>query len=303
MSTQRSPKRWANDLTAVLNAAFQNDRFPVRVKQLALDFSHQRFPDDPIANVLGGELPGFEGGLFSAEEGKRGWGIIYNSAIKSNGRINFTIAHEFGHYLLHRLTHPDGFQCGTEDMAQWDSRYGKLESEANDFAATLLMPLDDFRRQVGPRIRPDLKTLGECADRYDVSLTASILRWLQYTERRSLLVVSRDEFILWARSSEPALKSGRFFRTSNTGPVSVPSGSLAAQRNLFNGSKGAADIDTGIWFPEPCNEEVLFSSNYDCTFSLIHLGNTPTRLELEETEEDDAFDWMMGRTPGSSWLG
>ena len=44
---------------------------------------------------------------------------------------------------------------------------------ANVFAATLLMPLDDFRRQIGQRTRPTLDDIGGCANRYDVSLTAA----------------------------------------------------------------------------------------------------------------------------------
>src|SRR3546814_9114430 len=51
---------------------------------------------------------------------KRGWGIIYNDAITSKGRINFTLAHEFGHYLLHREAYPDGLECGAQDMVRWD---------------------------------------------------------------------------------------------------------------------------------------------------------------------------------------
>ena len=61
--------------------------------------------------------------------------------------------------------------------------------------------------------------------RYRVSLIAAVLRWLEYTNRRAVLVVSREGFILWARSSEPALKSGAFFRTS-AGPIEIPAGSL-----------------------------------------------------------------------------
>lgn len=302
MTKQLSPKRWANDLTALLNAVYKVDRFPVNVKQLAQDYTLQRFPDDPITNVLGGVLPRFEGGLYRAEEGKRGWGIIYNKD-RSVGRINFTVAHEFGHYLLHRLKHPDGFRCGEEDMARWDSEYGQLESQANDFAATLLMPLDDFRNQIGPLINPDIDALGVCADRYEVSLIASILRWLQYTERRSILVVSRDGFILWARSSEAALRSGAYFRTANVDPVPIPLSSLAAQRDLVGGSKGAADMDKGIWLREPCREEILFSDQYDFTISLLHLGEAASRLELGEEHEEDTFDHITSRTPGSSWLG
>ncbi len=104
----QASKRWANDLTVILNARGGDDRFPVDVKQLAYDYTKQVFPGDPISLVQGASLPGFEGALFKAPEGELGWGIFYNSNITSPGRINFTLAHEFGHYLLHRQNHPDG---------------------------------------------------------------------------------------------------------------------------------------------------------------------------------------------------
>ena len=79
--------------------------------------------------------------------------------------------------------------------------------------------------------------------------------------------------------------------------------SLAAQRNLAEGSKGVADMDRGTWLGEPCREEVLFSDQYDFTISLLHLGEVVSRFELEEEGEEDSFDRMTSRTPGSSWLG
>ncbi len=302
MTKELSPKRWANEISVILNAVCKEDRFPVKVRQLALDYSRQRYSDDPITDVLGGSLPGFEGALFPAADGKKGWGIVYNSAISSHGRINFTLAHEFGHYLLHRLKYPDGIQCGEQDMVAWDSEYKQIESQANDFAATLLMPLDDYRRQIEARAMPDLDVLSRCAERYDVSLLAAILRWLQYTERRSVLLVSRDGFILWARSSKQALKTGAFFRTANLPPVAIPASALAAQRHMVEGRKGLVAHDEGIWFKEPCKEMVLFSDQYDFAISLLHLGDAPSRFELDEEPVEDTYDRMVSRTPGSSWL-
>lgn len=285
MTKELSPKHWANDLSKILNAAYVEGRFPVDVRQLALDYSRQRFPGDPITDVLGGRLPGFEGALFPAQDGKKGWGIIYNSAISSPGRINFTIAHEFGHYLLHRLKYPDGITCGEQDMAAWGSEYKQVESQANDFAATLLMPLDDFRQQIDRCAKPDFDALGACAERYEVSLIAAILRWLQHTDRRSVLVVARDGFILWARSSTPALKTGAFFRTANLPPVPMPTRSLAAQRSLVADRKGTAAHEAGIWLPEPCEEMVLFSDQYDFSISLLHLGTAPDRRLLRSSKD------------------
>ncbi|WPZ35825.1 ImmA/IrrE family metallo-endopeptidase [Thalassobaculum sp. OXR-137] len=304
MTKTPSPRRQANEISMMLNAVFGQDRFPVRIRELAIEYSRKRFPDDPLTDVLGDKLPGFEGALAPARDGKRGWGILYNSAITSPGRINFTLAHEFGHYLLHRLAHPEGIYCTEEDMRSWDSKNRKVESEANEFAANLLMPFDDFRRQIAARDKPDLEMLSDSAARYEVSMQAAVLRWLQFTTRRSVLVVAREGFILWARSSEPALKSGAFFRTANVPPVEIPEQSLAARRASVDGSKGSAEFDAGVWFREPCEEMVLFSDRYDFSMSLLHLGPASSRFEaLEEEEQEETFDRMMNRTPGSSWLG
>lgn len=303
MNDGLSPRRWANDLNTLLNAAFQEDRYPVDVKSLALDYSHQRFRDDPITDVLGDSLPGLEGALIPAQGGKKGWGIIYNKDVSSSGRINFTLAHELGHYLIHRLKYPEGMQCGEKEMASWDSEYRKVESEANQFAASLLMPLDDMRRQINARAKPDFDALSMCAERYDVSLMALILQWLEYTERRAVLVVSRDGFILWARSSKPAHRTKAYFRTANRPPIEIHSQSLAAQRHKVAGNKGTADHEAGVWFDEPCQEVVLFSDQYDFTISLVHLGPHSGRFELEDETGEDTFDRMSSRTPGSSWLG
>jgi hypothetical protein len=48
------------------------------------------------------------------------------------------------------------------------------------------MPIDDFRRQLaGQNIAIDI---------YDVSLTAAILKWLEFTGERAVLVIARDGF-------------------------------------------------------------------------------------------------------------
>lgn len=226
MTASASPVRWAIDLSVLLNTVLGTDRFPVDVPAVAKEYSAQRYPDDPISLVIGRDLPTFDGALYRAPAGKKGWGIFFNSNIASRGRINFTLAHEFGHYLMHRAAYPNGIRCGEQDVVRWDSEYGQVEHQANEFAANLLMPLDDYRRQIEAHARVDLDMISHCADRYRVSLIAALLRWLGYTTRRAVLVVSRDGFILWARSSDRALKTGAFFRTSR-GPIEIPAQSLA----------------------------------------------------------------------------
>src|SRR6516225_1289161 len=256
--TAFGPERWAIEITKVLNLVLGPEHFPIDVIRVARDYTAQRFPGDPITMAQGANLPGFDGALFPAPAGKTGWGIVYNNALASPGRINFTLAHEFGHYLLHRADYPNGIRCGEQDVVRWDSAYGQIEYQANRFAATLLMPVDDFRRQIADDAKVDLDLISHCADRYRVSLIAAILRWLTYTTRRAVLVVSRDDFILWSRSSDAALKTGAFFRTSGP-PVEIPVASLAATRDqLIDGRVGVLHRP-GVWFPKEVREMTIFS--------------------------------------------
>ncbi|MCB1781667.1 MAG: ImmA/IrrE family metallo-endopeptidase [Candidatus Competibacteraceae bacterium] len=291
MSERKAPTRWANDLTVLLNARDGHDRFPVQVEQLALDYSAQAFPTDPISLIKGDDLPGFEGALFKAPKSETGWGIFYNSSITSPGRIRFTLAHEFGHYLLHREEYPEGIECSAEDMHRWESDYRQIEQQANEFAATLLMPFDDYRRQISAIAKPNLDEIGQVADeRYGVSLIAATLRWLQYTQRRAILVKSIDGFIHWARSSGPALRSGAYFKTAGRPPIEIPGTSLPVQTALLTGSKGTIEHDAGAWLKEPCVEHTLVSDRYDFALSLLHLGDAPSRHEEPDEEENDLVD-------------
>ncbi len=290
MTKAPSPTRWVVDISSMLNAVLGAEHFPIRVSDVAREYSHQRFPKDPITLVAGDTLPGFDGALFRAPAGKTGWGIVYNSAITSKGRINFTLAHEFGHYLVHRLTHPDGMRCGQQDVVRWDPVYGQVEHEANEFAANFLMPFDDYRRQIDARSPVDLDQIAHCADRYEVSLIAAILRWLEYTERRAVLVVSRDGFILWARSSQKALKTGAFFRTSR-GPIQIPQGSIAGRQITIDSPRAGADLAAGVWLQEPCREMTIFSENYDFTISLLQLQDDGGRRYSDgDNEEEEGGD-------------
>ena len=179
---------------------------------------------------------------------------------------------------------------------RWESEYRQIEAQANEFAATLLMPLDDFRRQIGARAKPGLDDLGGCAERYGVSLVAATLRWLQCTTRRSVMVVSREGYILWARSSSPALRTGAYFKTVGRPPIPVPASSLAAQPELLERSRGEMAHDGDVWLAEPCEEFVLTSDQYDFTISLLHLEAVirPSRFESEQ-EDVDSFDVLNGK--------
>jgi hypothetical protein len=68
LSLPSTPIAWANRLTATLG----NNRFPVDVEQLAIEYTGQVF-DDPVTRVVGEHLENFEGALFPSPSGKPRW--------------------------------------------------------------------------------------------------------------------------------------------------------------------------------------------------------------------------------------
>ncbi|EGW20930.1 ImmA/IrrE family metallo-endopeptidase [Methylobacter tundripaludum] len=57
-------------------------------------------------------------------------------------RRRFTLAHEIGHYCLHSAQSKTGFTDSMKSMSRTESYWDVRESEANNFAAQLLMPKD-----------------------------------------------------------------------------------------------------------------------------------------------------------------
>lgn len=286
----KAPIVEANSLSKLLNISRGLERFPVDVEELARGYAQQFGHNDPIAEVIGANLPGFEGALYRTEKkGNLEWALLYNSAIEVPGRIRFTMAHELGHYILHRQ-HGNNFECSEADLLQWESVEKRQEAEADVFASYLLMPIDDFRRSIGSD-SVDLHILDGCARRYGVSLTAAILKWLEFTEQRAVLVMSTEGYMLWARSSQSALRSGAYFRTRNA-TVPIPTGSLAASSESVIREKQGIELAARIWFPrEPeemsLREFKIVSDRYERTLSLLILPKAEPRW-MREPEDDDS---------------
>lgn len=272
MSELWSPQRAASRLVKLaetFSAVHGVDRFPVEVGPLALEAARIFGWSDPITEVQATDIKGFDGALFPGD-GKKEWLLLYNDTV-SPGRARFTQAHELGHYILHRQVR-DSFQCSDADMLNWSSDDKDIEGQADLFASYLLMPLDDYRKQVNAAVTLDL--LGQCAERYGVSLTAAILKWLQYTDEKAVLVMSRDGFIDWAWSSEPAAKAGAFFRTRKH-VISLPNGALASNSQITSERAGTA-VPASVWFPHARSDTSLremkvSSDRYGAVLSLLVL--------------------------------
>jgi hypothetical protein len=290
-----TPQGWAihlSKLVKIFHEAHGLDRFPIKIASIATEYSRNVFPDAPITKVEGLDLSAkFEGMLLPHPNRNGEWGIIYNSSITSKGRINFTLGHELGHYLLHRHLAPEGFRCSSRDMLDWKSEHGQIEAQANTFASFLLMPLDDFREQIRSQ-EITMALMRHLSDRYEVSITAAILKWLGITDKRAMIVVSKDGFIDWAWGSKRLFKSGIYYRARQE-TVPLPELSLAARRDPSIDAEIGFVHPKGVWVGnEDVNEMTVFAGKSDLAITLLlypNDGATYLRL-MPDCDEEDTLD-------------
>lgn len=295
MSNPKTPSAWGIELSKLWMVCAQS--FPVDIKQLAPEVTKTKFPDEPVGIIKAHGVSGIDGMLSKRKKGD--WCISYDDTVTVSGRINFSLGHEFGHYLLHRKLR-ESFQCGQSDMLDYDSvESKKLESEANTFASYLLMPMDDFREQIkGQAVNLDL--LGHCADRYGTSFTATALKWIEFTDKAVLLVVAREGFICWSYPSKLAKKRGVYF------PPGTPVPQSAIDRlNNFDGIKRQNQkysVKPGVWHSElEAEESIILSDQFDLVIFLVQFPTAKRIIEHEEEEEEDSFTFLSNRAQGLNW--
>lgn len=268
-----SPKKLANDITRFLDECYSknpDNRFPVDVISVAKVWSQIKFPKEPILNILPLNIE-CEGVL----DRTGGWNIFYSTKVNC-GRQRFTIAHELGHYLLHRHELQDGISCNYSAMNDWGTDENNRENQANTFASWLLMPTNDYRKQIETKPK-NLETFFNLSNRYGTSLTSTILKFLEITPERAILVCIKDGFVLWARSSEKALITKKFIKASNSA-IEVPKDSLAAkqEQNLLGVHK-----ESGGWFDNVEYDEMNFPYGgvYNLTLLILDLHDKPKEPE------------------------
>jgi Zn-dependent peptidase ImmA (M78 family) len=93
-------------------------------------------------------------------------------------RQRFTIAHELGHYFLHKNV---GRHVDADFTVAWRKKNSSAgvdwsEIEANRFAAELLIPTKFLKEDIDSLEHIDLRTVALLADRYEVSKDAMKFR-------------------------------------------------------------------------------------------------------------------------------
>ncbi len=139
----------------------------------------------PLAEELGlkvyqtTDFPDEESGMITKINGQY---VIYVNKKHPTTRIRFTIAHEIAHFLLHkqkldeqkelidkvRQPTPSLHLCETAILSPEEK---KMEIEANDLAAEILMPEAQFKN-----IWKHAITVEEVAEKFNVSVSAATFR-------------------------------------------------------------------------------------------------------------------------------
>lgn len=268
--------------------------FPVDVKQLALEVTRTRFAD-PVALIKPHGIVGIDG-MLSKRKSKSDWCISYDEAVTVAGRINFTLGHEFGHYLLHRHKR-DEFLCGQSDMLDYNSvATKKMEAEANTFSAFLLMPANDFRAQIKDQVIT-IDLLGHCASRYGSSFTATALKWLEITDEAAMLVVARDEFVCWSYPNKIASSKGAYLAPGTPLPQAAIDrlSSAALSRSQW------CRVEPGVWHSTmEAEESAIVSDQFELAIFLVRFPTTGL-VHHEEEPQEDAFSFLTSRAQGFNW--
>ncbi len=141
-------------------------------------------------------LEGSDGRLII--QGQRGL-VTVKKNIPEPGRKRFVAAHELGHFEMHKSQNIVT-SCSDRDMLFWQHAHNE-EAEANDFAVEILMPEDLFKPRCDKK-NPTIGFIEELSDEFQTTLTATALRYIEFTPERCALIVSEDKKIKWFRITE-----------------------------------------------------------------------------------------------------
>lgn len=149
--------------------------------------------------------------------------ITIDSHIDIPSKKRFILAHELGHFELHR-GQQTGFNDTDETLNHWyKQNLIEEEIEANAFAAEYLMPTDLFIYECLGRIF-NHKVIENLASRFQVSKTAAILKFAEHGNHPVFVVCCQNNKMKWFKKSHDFYHYSLF--ESNLPP---PSGTVAQE--------------------------------------------------------------------------
>ena len=158
---------------------------------------------------------------FTLEEVAHYFGIFIkdNNQIKSEGRIamkggngvisirqdivlpvkrNFIVAHELGHFFLHKNI-VTVFDDNLETLSEW-YKNGPQEQEANQFATALLMPEGQFQERIANQ-KLSVGLVREISGYFGVSMTATFIKYAECGKYPLMVIFVYNGKVAWKKHS------------------------------------------------------------------------------------------------------
>ena len=213
--------------------------------------------------------------------------------IQSDGLQRFSVSHELGHYFLDgHIDHvlpKDGVHASHAGFVSADP----YELEADQFAASLLMPEELFRKALS-KYEPGLTTIESLASLCRTSLPATAIRYAGLTEDAIAVVVSTGANIDYCCLSD-TMKSLREITWLKQG-TPVPRHTITAQLNSNAGRITEADredseINIMDWLggiqSVQATEEVVGLGRYGKTLTVLSCPSIVDETYRDDNDEDE----------------
>lgn len=262
-----------------------------------LDLIRQMLPSTPFGKgvrEIKAPAPatwsGCAGALVRNPDDAAEWGIFYDGSTRHERR-RFTIAHELGHFVLHRDRQTD-FNCDKTSVFSGSETMAAIEREANVFASNLLMPGDVFGKCIdGAHI--DLHLLSGLAKQFEVSFEALCIRFIQHTNQRAILVCWDNGYLDYECRSKSAVKTRARVRRTDDPQEPFPD-TVAVDGDIAQEWQGIT-ISAALWCPEeaPYMKLTEFKHTYserDRVLSLLLLESAEPRKWDNSWHDEDSFD-------------
>jgi Zn-dependent peptidase ImmA (M78 family) len=223
------------------------------------------------------ETTAFEGALITPDD--KSTGVILVNGASRPERRRFTVGHELGHFLNPWHTPPkDGFKCTKSDMAAQRSgnsnALAKMEIEANEFSAEMLMPRKLFVRDLRKMKSPGLEHIIDLANRYETSKLATARRFVELNDECTAYVLSKNEVIEHSYRH----KDFPFIDLKRGQPVPARS-TTAKFGDGPNQCSGTESVEPALWTSKTLRQGAF----------------RITLLSIDESECDDDEDEEYGR--------
>jgi Zn-dependent peptidase ImmA (M78 family) len=199
--------------------------------------------------------------------------IHVNAELAFDTRKRFTAAHELGHFRMHRDIQPI-FSDTELHLLCW-YQGGEHEIEANEFAAEFLMPSALYHKTALSYRRFGPEVIEQLADKFQVSKTSAILRFVKRGSYPVMIVCCKDNKMKWWKKSDDFWPFIEFQKDLNP-----PTGSVAYEvftsNKFYAGDERKQQIWKSDWFQMKDDEAdskfyeyCLYAKSFNYTISII----------------------------------